>query len=148
MSHTSTVTSIKIQSITALRAAISELCVKGVSCSLIENATPRAFFPDQAGLGKADFVLQLAGAKYDVGLYKDANGHYEARTDFWGGSVQACLGAPARSPESAEQAKLGRLFQMYGVHAATEAARKKGHMVRRIEKQDGTIALEVSGPNL
>lgn len=147
MSHTSTVTSIKIQSITALRAAVAELATKGIRCSLIENATPRAYFPNQPGLGKADFVLRLDSANYDVGLYKTDNG-YEARTDFWGGSVEQCLGAPARSAESAQQARMGRLFQMYGVHAATEAARKKGHMVRRIEKQDGTIALEVSGPNL
>ena len=99
-------------------------------------------------MGKADFVIRLDNAKHDVGLYKDADGGYEARTDFWGGSVAACLGAPARSPETAQQAQMGKLFQMYGIHAATEAARKKGHMVRRIAKQDGTIALEITGSNL
>lgn len=148
MSHTSTVKSIKIQSVTALRAAVAELAQSGVRCSLVENAVPRAFYDNQAGMGKADFVVKLDAAKYDIGLYKTADGSYEARTDFFGGSVAQSLGAPASCPETREQAQMGKLFQMYGVHAATEAARKKGHMVRRVNKQDGTIALEVTGPGL
>ena len=148
MSHTATVKSIQIVSITALRAAINELNSTGVSCQLLENAVPRAFYPDQLGMGKADYVLSLKNSKYDVGFYKTDKGTYEARTDFYNGQIEGCLGAVASSPETAAQAKMGKLFQLYGVHAATEAARKKGHMVRRITKSDGVIALEVSGPNL
>lgn len=147
MSHTSTVSTIKIQSVTALRAAVAELNSQGIACTLVEGATPRAYFSDQPGLGKADFVLALPEARYDVGLYK-VDGGYEARTDFYAGSVAACLGAPARSEETRGQAQMGKLFQAYGIHAAMEAARKKGHMVRRINKQDGTVALEITGPNL
>ena len=43
---------------------------------------------------------------------------------------------------------MGKLFQLYGVHAAMEAARRKGHMVRRINREDGRVALEVTGPGL
>lgn len=148
MSHTASVKSIKIQSITALRSAIAELATQGIQISLIENAVPRAYFPDQSGMGLAPYVVKLANSPYDIGLYQDEKGGYEARTDFFAGHIEKQLGAKATSEESAEQARMGKLFQMYGVHATMEAARKKGHMVRRISKQDGTIALEVSGPGL
>jgi hypothetical protein len=148
MSHTATVKSIQIQSVSALRAAVEELAQTGVRCSLIENATPRAYFSNQAGMGPAAFVIRLEDSPYDIGLYKTEAGGYEARTDFYRGAVEGVLGARACTPETSEQAKMGKLFQMYGVHAATEAARKKGHMVRRIVKEDGRIALEITGANL
>ena len=148
MSHTATVKSIKIQSITALRAAVQELAASGIRCSLIENAKPRAYYANQEGMGMADFVIKLDDCPYDVGLYKTKDGSYEARTDWFMGRVQNVLGAPARSADTADQAKLGKLFQTYGIHAATEAAKKKGLMVRRTTKADGTVALELTGPSL
>jgi hypothetical protein len=147
MSHTSTVKSIKIQSIPALRSAIDELARMGIQCSLVEKATPRAYFPNQEGMGQADYVIRLEQSPYDIGLYKTDTG-YEARTDFFGGSIERALGVKPTSKESTEQARMGKLFQMYGVHAATEAARMKGHMVQRITKPNGVIALEISGPGL
>jgi hypothetical protein len=96
----------------------------------------------------APYVVKLADCPYDVGLYKQADGSYEARTDFFAGHIERLLGTKARTPEAAEQAKLGRLFQMYGVHAATEAAKKKGLMVQRVTKTDGTLTLVLTGPSL
>lgn len=148
MSHTSTIRSIKITSVTALRAAVAELQDKGVKVSLLENAVPRGFYANQAGMGTADFVLKLADSRYDVGLYKAEDGSYEARTDFFGGLVENVLGAKACTPESREQARLGRLFQLYGVHAAMETARKKGHTVMRRQHEDGKITLEITGAGL
>jgi Protein of unknown function (DUF1257) len=148
VSHTSSIKSVKITSISALTAAIDELSKTGVRCTLKTGGTPRAFYSNQAGLGNADYVLELAGAKYDVGFYKQEDGSYEARTDFWGGTVQACLGAAPSKPETAEQAKMGKLFQLYAGHAATETARKKGLSVRRINGTDGKIKLELTGANL
>lgn len=148
MSHTATVKSTKIVSITALRSAITELAATGIRCSLIENTKPRAFYPDQPGMGLAPFVLKLDQSPYDIGLYKTEDGSYEARTDWYGGHIDKILGAQATSAESRDQARMGKLFQMYAVHAATEAARKKGHMVRRVAQADGRITLEVTGPNL
>lgn len=148
MSHTATVKSIAIQSITALRAAIAELAQTGVRCSLLENETPRAYYSNQQGMGKADFVVKLDACPYDIGLYKNAEGTYEARTDFFAGHIEKVLGAKATTPGNADQARMGKLFQMYGVHAAMEAARKKGHMVRRINREDGRVTLEVTGPGL
>ncbi len=147
ISHTSTIRSIKIQSITALRTAVTELAATGVKCTLLENATPRGYSPNQVGMGPADFVIKLADSTYDIGLYKTEHG-YEARTDWFMGSVEKVLGAPPTCPEASEQAKLGKLFQMYGVAAATEQARRKGLSVRRFNKEDGTICLALTGASL
>lgn len=148
MSHTTAIKAVKIQSVSALRSAIAEMAQKGMQISLKENAHPRAYFNNQAGMGLADFVVEIPGAKYDVGLYKQEDGSYEARTDYYGGTVAQVLGATPTKPEYADQAKMGKLFQMYGIHAALEAARRKGLTARRIEKADGTIQLELTGANL
>jgi hypothetical protein len=146
MSHTTTIKAIKIQSITALRMAVDDLNARGVTCTLVENVKPRAYFDDQVGMGVAPYVLQLTGAKYDIGFYASEDGSYEARTDFFGGSIEKMLGAKPGDVARAEQARMGKLYQLYGVAAATEAARKKGYMVRRIEnKETGAIALDITG---
>lgn len=149
MSHTASVKAIRIVSISALRAAVTEMAQKGIRVTLAENAKPRAYYDNQQGMGVAPYVLQLADAKYDVGIYPCADGNgYEARTDFFLGSVEKILGATPSSPEAALQAKMGRFFQQYSVCATEEAARKKGLMVRRMEREDGTVALELTGPSL
>lgn len=148
MSHTTAINAVKITSITALQAAVAELAMNGVPCSLVANEKPRAFFDNQQGMGVADYVLKLTNSKYDVGFYKQDDGSYVARTDFWGGDIQKNLGAAPSKPERAEQAKMGRLFQLYAVHAATETAKRKGLSVRRINGQDGKIKLELMGANL
>jgi hypothetical protein len=148
ISHTSSIKSIKITSITALRSAIAELNTEGIQCSLVEGGTPRAYFTNQAGMGKADFVIALPTCRFDVGLYKGEDNTYEARTDWFGGSVEGLLGAPASTPEAREQAKLGKLLQRYGLCASQEVAKKKGLMTRRVVKENGSIALVCTGPGL
>lgn len=142
MSHTTEIKSIVFTDIAALRAAVAELNTLGVKCSLLENTTPRAYYQNQQGLGKADFVLKLDDCPYDVGFYKDEEVKgYVARTDLFAGRVHAVLGAKAQGNEKPEQAALGKLYQMYGVHAATRQAAKQGYAVRRVTKPDGTIQL-------
>lgn len=147
MSHTSSVKSIVITSVEALRAAVEELNTSGVRCTLKENANPRAYYTGQQGLGKADFVIELKDSRYDVALYRDANGGYEVRTDFWGKDVEGQLGATASGPGKAEQAKLGKLFQAYGIHAAMFEARKKGLQATRQKGADGREQVIVTGYN-
>lgn len=148
MSHTSSISAIKIVSVSALRAAVTELASQGIKCSLIENAVPRAYFTNQTGMGKADFVLKLDAAKYDIGLYKQDDGSYEARTDFYGGTVEAVLGGKATNAERTDQAKLGKLFQAYGLHVTMDEARRKGLSCKRVVKEDGTIRLVLTGASL
>ena len=149
MSHTSTVKSIQIKSIKALQSAVQELAANGIRCELRAGGVPRAYFANQQGMGAADYVLHLADAKYDIGFYKNADDVYEARTDFFAQHVERVLGATLKPGQAhTDQSRLGKLFQMYALHATAEVARKQGHMVRRINKMDGTVALEISGPNL
>lgn len=96
-------------------------------------------------MGKADFVIKLDNSKYDVGLYRQEDGTYEARTDFWGQHVERVLGAPASKPENAVQAKLGKLYQAYGIQAAMSQARSKGLNVRRVAGQNGEEKLVLTG---
>ena len=142
MSHTSTISSILITDVNALKSAITELKQAGVNCDLLEDAVPRAYSRSQAGMGQAPYVVKLSN--YDVGLYlnKDKSG-YEARTDFWDGSVERDLGVQDDSV-SREQAMMGKLYQMYGVHATTRAAAQKGYRVTRHTGEEGKIQLRIA----
>lgn len=143
MSHTTTIESVTISDIYALKSAVAELKQNGINCELIENATPRAYYNNQSGLEEAPYVLKLEDCQYDVGFYKRQDGSYEARADFWAGHVEKVLGSPAREGESADQARLGKLYQTYAVHAATRKAIEQGYSVNRVVKDDGTIQLVV-----
>ncbi len=146
MSHTTTIKAIKIKSISALRLAITELNAKGIQCTLAENVKPRAYSQEQVGMGVAPYVLQLKDSTYDVGFYRQEDGTYEARTDFWNGQVEKLLGAKCGDQARRDQARMGKLYQLYGIAAATEVARRAGHTVRRIENTEtGQIKLEVTG---
>lgn len=140
MSHTSTVDAIVVTDVEALKCAVRELNSAGVKCSILENATPRAFYATQNGMGEAPYVIKLDDAKYDVGVYKrDDNTGYEFRTDFYGGSVQAVLGAAGGPPNN-----LGKLCQMYAVHAVTRKAAQQGMSVSRVSNSNGGIKLVIN----
>jgi hypothetical protein len=146
MSHTTSIKGIKIVNIDALRLAVSDLAASGKKVELVENATPRAYFDNQEGMGVADYVIKLADAKYDIGLYKQQDGTYEPRTDFWGHSVEGVLGAKATDKQYTEQARLGLLFQAYAVNAAEQQARMEGKMtMRQSDPETGRVTLVVTG---
>jgi hypothetical protein len=148
VSHTTTIKAIKIASISALRMAVEDLNQQGVRCTLKENVKPRAYFSQQQGMGLAPYVLEMSGCDYDIGFYLSEDGKtYEARTDFWAGKIEQLLGAKPGDESRRDQAKMGKLYQAYGIAAATEAARKQGKMVRRIPQEDGTVALQITGFN-
>ncbi|MEG1121178.1 MAG: hypothetical protein RSE62_03145 [Citrobacter sp.] len=145
MSHTATIKAIKIMDIAALGAAVTELASMGIKISLVPDSTPRAYSVGQKGMGKADYVISIPDAKYDVGLYKQPDGSYEPRTDFFMGSVAKVLGTSHVVKGREEQAQLGKLLQFYGLHAASRAATQQGKSVRRVAGKDGAIALEIVG---
>lgn len=149
MSHTSSIKSVQIKSVSALRAAVQALTQRGIRCTLEENATPRAYYNNQQGMGQAPFVLRLPDAQYDVGFYAQPDGTYEARTDFFGGSVAQCIGGKATTPERRDQAQLGLLFQEYSAAAVIEQARMRGQsVVRRLNAETNKLTLEVTGPGI
>jgi len=142
MSHTSTINTVVISDIGALRAAIRELSREGIKCDILENAVPRAYYANQEGLGEAPYVIKLHEAAYDIGLYKNDVG-YEARTDFYGGSVKRILGVAAEKDAAGGQHMLGRLYQRYAVCAAENHAVMNGYMSTRSKLADGTVQLEL-----
>jgi hypothetical protein len=94
---------------------------------------------------EAPYVIRLHDSKYDVGLYRNADDTgYEARCDLWDGDIQRQLGIPHNQDCTREEAALGKLYNLYSVHAAMRAAAAQGHQVQRIDKEDGNVQLVVS----
>lgn len=146
MSHTTEIADIVFTDIAALQAAVNELNTKGVKCSLVKGGTPRAYYSNQAGMGAADYVLKLDGAKYDIGFYQSAEKKgLVARTDLFSGSVANVLGVRATGKETPAQAALGKLYQTYAIHAATRKAVQQGMTVSRVNNADGSVRLVVGG---
>jgi hypothetical protein len=137
MSHTTTINNVEIVDLDALRAAVDELQTNGVSCSLLENSVPRGYYAKQNGLEKAPMVLSLRNSKYDVGFYRNTQDTaYEARCDLFGGHIAREIGAG--------DAPMGKLMSLYATHAITRKAVQQGHRVSRVNKQDGSIQLQIS----
>lgn len=143
MSHTTTISTLLLSDETAIRAAVAELATKGVKCELLENAIPRGYYDNQ--MSQADMVIKLNDSRYDVGLYKKTDGSFEAQADFWSDDIQRNLGVKAGTGDNATQAKLGKFFSLYAVHAATRKAVQQGMSVNRLNKADGSIQLQITG---
>lgn len=133
MSHTTTIGTVKITDIDALRAAVAELQSTGVQCELVERQKPRMYFDNQHGV--CDYVLKLPNSPYDVGFDKQKDGSYAPVTDLHGNHVGKQIGAmncaiPNTQSGRAQHA-IGRLMQNYAKNAAMNAARRAGHSVAR-----------------
>lgn len=139
MSHTTTVASIQITSISALRTALGILAQEGIRAELIEDAVPRAYFRNQQGMGRADYVIKLHDCPYDIGLYQKKEGGYEARTDLWANEVSRLLGVPGNTPQHA----MGKLYNRYAVAAIQEQAEEQGFDYETAMQADGTVIITV-----
>ena len=123
MSHFTTIKT-QIKDIEALRSACQEM-----GLSLLQNAEARGYYENKT---KGDYVIRLKGP-YDIALNKQPDGSFGLTADLWNGHVEQEVGPG-----------YGKLLQLYGVHKATLEARKKGHMVRRSQQQNGAIKLSIS----
>ena len=145
MSHTTTVNNVEIKDIAALQAAVAELKANGIACEMLENQIPRAYYQKQAGMDTvAPYVLNLKNSRYDVGFYKNENNTYEARCDLWGGDIAKQLGVQAEGVPDAQKA-LGKLLNMYSVHAVSRKAMQQGYRVNRVNKADVGVQLQITG---
>ena len=124
MSHFTTITT-QIKDIEALRSACKEL-----GLALEQNAEARGFVENKT---KGEYVIRLKGP-YDIALNKQTDGSFGFTADSWNGHVEQEVGT-----------KYGRLLQLYGVHKAMREARKRGHLVKRSQQQDGSIKLVIAG---
>ncbi len=142
ISHTTTLSSIAIRDIAALRQAVAKLRDKGVNCELVENQRPRMYFTEQGE--ECEYVVKLPDGRYDVGLKLQADGSYAPVFDEYSGHVGGQIGAdanvcpmPDRSDEEGRaQHAIGRLLQFYAEAAAINAAVAQGYSV------DGTTTDE------
>ena len=123
MSHFTTIKT-QIKDIEALRSACNEL-----GFALLRNAEARGYYENKT---RGDYVIKLKG-RYDVALNQQPGGSYGLTADLWEGHVEQEVGP-----------NYGKLLQFYGVHKAMLEARKKGHMVRRAQQQDGSIKLTIA----
>lgn len=142
MSHTTTISSLLLADKAAIEASIAELKSKGVNVDLLENVVPRAYYDNQ--LEKADMVIKVNDGRYDVGLYKNSDGNYEAKADFWGGDIERSLGVTAGKDDNKVQAKLGKFYSTYAAHAAMRKAIQQGYQVNRSDGADGSIQLTIN----
>src|SRR5688572_30352092 len=123
MSHFTTIKT-QIKDIDALKAACAEL-----GLPVLHNAEARGFYENKL---KGEFVIKLKGP-YDVALNKQSDGSYGFTADLWEGRVEQEVGKD-----------YGKLLQLYAVHKGMREARKRGHLVTRSQKQDGSIKLVIA----
>src|SRR5882724_11603545 len=123
MSHFTTIKT-QIKDIEALRSACQEM-----GLSLLQNAEARGYYQNKI---KGEFVVRLKG-HYDIAVNKQPDGSFGLTADLWQGHVEQEVGHG-----------YGKLLQYYGVHKAIRETRKKGHLVRRAQQQDGSIKLSIS----
>ena len=150
ISHTTTISGINITDPNAIRKAVDNLRARGVDISLVENATPRMYFPHQeAEVGSCDFVLKLPNARYDVGLKKQEDGTYAPIFDEWANSVGQQLGGQCAIPQTAEEKSMwavGAFSQEYAKEAAITAAQSQGYSVQSASTDaDGNVNLVFQG---
>ncbi len=124
MSHFTTIKT-QIKDIEALKSACAEM-----GLTVLQNAQARGYYTNKI---KGEFVIQLKGP-YDIALQKELGGSYALTADLWNGHVEQEVGVG-----------YGKLLQLYAVHKAMKEARKKGHLVTRSQKQDGSIKLTIGG---
>ena len=154
MSHTTTVKSVRILDVDAIKKAVKELQQSGVACELIKNAKPRLYYADQLTRQKgrsseiAPYVLRLNGAVYDLcfleSTREDAKkGELELCFDNyvpsgkvgvkhvlgqkWDGGTSHWAGNRDDTQETLHA--VGKFLQPYAKHALVNAARKAGHQV-------------------
>jgi hypothetical protein len=135
MSHITTI-DIEIKDLTALDAACAELGGK-----LIRNKTSYNWYGTTPA--KCDHALQIPGVRYEVGVsaHPDKPKTYQLQFDPYG-----YVGNSHHDGHIVEQ-KFGKgltkLRQLYGVHTATLAAKKKGYLVTRKQVGD-KIKLQIA----
>ncbi len=147
MSHTTVMHNVVIRDISALKQAISALKVKGINCSLLENAKPRMYSSSQSPT--CDYVLRLEDGKYDVGFEKQKDGTYAPLLDVWDNNVSGQIGATCPMPHTSEgraQHAIGQFMQEYSKAATVNAAMQQGYIVESTETDaEGNIHLTLSG---
>jgi len=123
MSHFTKIKS-QIRDIEALRSACKEL-----ELPLLQNASARGW---EGATVRGDYVIRLRGA-FDIALQLQSDGSYSLEADFTMLDPNAEIGPNG-----------GKLLQLYAVHKSIKEARKRGHLVKRTQHQNGAIKLVIA----
>lgn len=138
MSHTTTLSNIKIADFDALKQTVAELIAAGARIRLVQNQKPRMYYNDQYGV--CPYVIQLLDGPYDVGLAQKDGGLVPVY-DAHGGHIARQLGVDGGDT----RATVGRLLQGYAKNAAINAARAQGYMVEDVTvDRDGNLHIQVA----
>lgn len=150
MSHTTTLKSVAIRDVRALRQAAQKLKSKGVNCELVANSKPRMYSARQSE--KCDYVLKLNEGQYDVGFKKQQDGTYAPVFDEYQRHVANQIGADVNvcpmpnSQEGRAQHQIGQFMQAYTEAAAVNAAVAQGYAVENSTVDaEGNVHLTLGG---
>lgn len=182
MSHSTTIKTVPISNESALRACVAELKQKGIDVELKSNAIPRMYYRNQiarqiAGSSGAeafefnsdpdvcDWVLEVKGSHYDIGLLRnaDGSGYTPVFDDYTGGptynsnsrlqGLKDILGnkydgkvehwSGNREDNEGSLFSIGKFLAGYTKHATIQAATLSGHMVESCIEDEETGAIEL-----
>lgn len=135
-----------VKDLAALRVAAEEM-----GCRLIEKKNYNWYgqsvgdYPlpkgmTTADLGKCDYVIQVPGVKYEVGVVRTKDGNYTLAYDFFGESKGYHDGQLLLKKFGD---KLCRLQQTYNKHAVLNKARANGYLVRPMQAAGGTLKYQL-----
>lgn len=150
MSHTTTVKSVPIKDINAIRSAVEDLKKAGIKCELLQDAKPRLYYANQHG--KTDFVVKLHDSPYDLGLEKQDNGSYAMIFDEWGGNMKKHIGTtvaacdlPQNEAERQvvkKQEHVAKFVQAYTTNATKNQLTAEGYLVEElVDANTGEVSI-------
>ncbi len=85
---------------------------------------------DPSTFGKCDHAIKFKDARYEIGIWEEADGTYTAVYDSWGGEIEKIAGQG-----------LTKLVDEYSAQASIRVAARKGFRVTRSTDVDGSILL-------
>lgn len=143
MSHNVVIDNIKINSLPALRMAISELVREGTRISLDE--TTKTFRTYGGQPNKCDLAIRLPTEMFDIGLVKQPDGSYAPIFDNMLASNRqvSCEWKAGDDHKNRDRGSIGKLMQRYSVCAVEYEMNMAGHSVQRTSGADGSIQLMV-----
>jgi hypothetical protein len=124
MSHTTTITGLKITDMRALALAVQR--IEGARLETYTAPQEKRLF-DGKSLPNITASVRLPGWQYPVHLDSTGNAHYDNYNGRWG-----------------ENSTLDKLKQGYAPAKAASLARSNGYMVSERAKADGSITLTLT----
>jgi hypothetical protein len=124
VSHTTTITGLRLTDMRALAAAVQRI----EGATLTTHATPTtARLFDGRALPNVTASVKLPGWQYPVHIDQTGSAHYDNYGGRWG-----------------ENSTLDKLKQGYATAKAASLARSNGYMVQERAKADGSITLTLT----